>query len=108
MFKSGAVPSQDGAGRGSDGEGLAAAPHEEPQTQHQLGSAPSSQASQSLSPPPHRLLQRDKDRHGRAGALEGSAKIIHGNIDVRGQRGDFLDCDNSLCVLMCSASHHVT
>lgn len=43
MFESGAVPSQDGAGRGADGEGLAAAPHEEPQIQHQLGSAPSSQ-----------------------------------------------------------------
>lgn len=36
MFKSGAVANQDGAGRGSDGEGLAAAPHEEPQSQQQL------------------------------------------------------------------------
>lgn len=30
MFENGAVQSQDGAGWGSDGEGLAAAPHEEP------------------------------------------------------------------------------
>lgn len=39
MFESGAVPSQDGARRGSDGEGLAAAPHEDPQSQHQLDPA---------------------------------------------------------------------
>lgn len=36
MFESGAVPSQDGAGGGSDGEGLAAAPHEEPESEQQL------------------------------------------------------------------------
>lgn len=29
MFETGAVPSQDGTGRGPDGEGLAAAPHED-------------------------------------------------------------------------------
>lgn len=39
MFESGIVQSQDGAGRGSDGEGLAAASHEEPQSQHQLSPA---------------------------------------------------------------------
>lgn len=39
MLESGAVPSQDGAGRGPDGEGLAAAPDEEPQSQHQLEAA---------------------------------------------------------------------
>ena len=36
MFESGAVPSQDGAGGGSDGEGLAPAPHEEPESEQQL------------------------------------------------------------------------
>lgn len=36
MLESGAVPSQDGAGRGPDGEGLAAAPDEKPESQHQL------------------------------------------------------------------------
>lgn len=36
MFETGAVPSQDGAGRGPDGEGLAAAPHEDSQSEHQL------------------------------------------------------------------------
>lgn len=39
MSENGAVAGQDGAGRGSDGEGLAAAPHEEPQSQHQLDPA---------------------------------------------------------------------
>lgn len=36
MFEAGAVPSKDGAGRGSDGEGLAGPSHEEPQSQQQL------------------------------------------------------------------------
>lgn len=39
MFETGAVPSQDGAGRGPDGEGLAAAPHEDSQSEHQLNPA---------------------------------------------------------------------
>lgn len=39
MPESGAVPSQDGAGRGPDGEGLAAAPDEKPESQHQLEAA---------------------------------------------------------------------
>lgn len=39
MFETGAVPSQDGAGRGPDGEGLAAAPHEGSQSEHQLNPA---------------------------------------------------------------------
>lgn len=50
MFESGAVPSQDGARRGSDGEGLAAAPHEDPQSQHQLDPALSLPLSLSLTP----------------------------------------------------------
>lgn len=36
VFKGGAFPGKDGAGWGSDGEGLAASPTEEPQSQHQL------------------------------------------------------------------------
>ena len=36
MFENGAVQSQDGAGRGTDGEGLPAPPDEEPQSDHQL------------------------------------------------------------------------
>lgn len=36
MFETGAVPSQDGAGRGPDGEGLAAAPHEDSESDHRL------------------------------------------------------------------------
>lgn len=36
MLETGAVSRQDGAGRGSDGEGLAAASDEEPESQHQL------------------------------------------------------------------------
>lgn len=40
MFKGGAVPSKDGAGRGSDGEGLAAPPAKEPQSQQQLDPHP--------------------------------------------------------------------
>lgn len=36
MPEGGAVQSQDGAGRGSDGERLAASPHEEPKDEHQL------------------------------------------------------------------------
>lgn len=39
MFETGAVKSQDGAGRGSDGKGLAPAPLEEPQSEHQLDPA---------------------------------------------------------------------
>lgn len=39
MFETGAVPSQDGAGRSPDGEGLAAAPHEDSQSEHQLNPA---------------------------------------------------------------------
>lgn len=39
MLESGAIPSQDGAGRGPDGEGLAAAPDEKPESQHQLEAA---------------------------------------------------------------------
>lgn len=39
MFETGAVPSQNGAGRGPDGEGLAAAPHKESQSEHQLDPA---------------------------------------------------------------------
>lgn len=39
MFETGAVPSQDGTGRGPDGEGLAAAPHEDSQSEHQLNPA---------------------------------------------------------------------
>lgn len=39
MFETGAVPSQNGTGRGPDGEGLAAAPHEESQSEHQLDPA---------------------------------------------------------------------
>ena len=54
MLESGAVPSQDGAGRGSDGEGLAAAPHEEPQSQRQLEPALLS------SPPSHPGLSGEK------------------------------------------------
>lgn len=55
MFEGGALPSQDGSGRGSDGEGLAAAPHEEPQSQHQLDPAlslSSPSAFQVTHPPP--------------------------------------------------------
>lgn len=40
MLEGGTVPSQDGAGRGPDGEGLAAAPDEKPESQHQLEAAP--------------------------------------------------------------------
>lgn len=52
LLESGAVPSQDGAGGGSDGERFSAAPHEEPESQPQLGPAPSSLLpfSQSFSP----------------------------------------------------------
>lgn len=39
MFEAGAVPGQDGSGRSPDGEGLAAAPHEESQSEHQLDPA---------------------------------------------------------------------
>lgn len=48
MLESGAVPSQDGAGRGPDGEGLAAAPDEKPESQHQLEAA---RPPHTLSPP---------------------------------------------------------
>ncbi len=91
MFESGAVPSQDGAGWGSDGEGLAAAPHEEPQSQHQLDPALSSRpASRSFSPPLR---------------VEGSAKIIKGNrnkgANSRLKRLLFY-------TLICWVSRHVT
>lgn len=36
LSEGGAVPNQDGVSWGTDGEGLAAAPDEEPQSQHQL------------------------------------------------------------------------
>lgn len=39
MFETGAVPSQDGAGGGPDGEGLAAAPHEDSPSAHRLNPA---------------------------------------------------------------------
>lgn len=51
MFETGAVPSQNGAGRGPDGEGLAAAPHEESESEHQLDPAPCLRGPTSRVPP---------------------------------------------------------
>lgn len=75
MLETGAVSRQDGVGRGSDGEGLAAAPDEEPESQHQLDPAvfPSHHHS-SVSPP---LACIHRGRRSRLGCVtEGKREIL--------------------------------
>ena len=80
MFEGGALPSQDGSGRGSDGEGLAAAPHEEPQSQHQLDPA----LSLSLHPQPFKSLIHPPTPRSEEPKGRGVSSII------KGKKGDFV------------------
>lgn len=82
MSETGAVPSQDGAGRGPDGEGLAAAPHEDSQSEHQLK-------------PPRRLRSPTCQLHRVA-------------ADASGLGGGISDDSSPLSVLIWQVSRHVT
>lgn len=74
MPETGAVSRQDGAGRGSDGEGLAAAPDEEPESQHQLDPAVfSSRHHSSVSPLLACIHRGRRSRLGRV--TEGKTEI---------------------------------
>lgn len=79
MLETGAVSSQDGAGRGSDGEGLAAAPDEEPESQHQLDPAVFSSPYHSR---PVKLSQPTAHLHPSGPEVE--ARLCYGR-----QNGDF-------------------
>lgn len=94
MLETGAVSSQDGAGRGSDGEGLAAAPDEEPESQHQLDPAVFSSPSSQLGQPAARPYPSGPEVEARP-------------CDGR-QKGDFSTFNVSLHVYIYRASHHVT
>ena len=85
MFEGGALPSQAGTGRGSDGEGLAAAPHEEPQSQHQLDPALSLSLSLSLHPQPFKSLIRPP-----AGLQSEELKGRGVSGIIKGKKGDFV------------------
>lgn len=81
MFETGAVPSQDGASRGPDGEGLAAAPHEDSQSEHQLNSA--------------RRLRSPTCR-------------VHLVAAPQLKKGGISDYSSPLSMLIWQVSHHVT
>lgn len=113
MSEGGAVPSQDGAGRGSDGEGLAASPHEEPQSEHQLGSgsvhthqpvvqAPNPTPRHAHNPTHPLLVCSDKDRHRRAAASRATSTS-------EGEKKEGLIHNaGSFSTLTCRLSHHET
>lgn len=87
MFETGAVPSQDGAGGGPDGEGLAAAPHEDSQSEHQLNSA-------------RRLRSPTSRFHLAAAGTSGLAPQL--------TKGGVSDYSSPLSMLIWQVSHHVT
>lgn len=88
MLETGAVSRQDGAGRGSDGEGLAAAPDEEPESQHQLDPAVfSSPRHSSVSP---LLTCIHRDRRSRLG------RDTEGKTEMEKPPRDFIIPNNSM------------